>query len=198
VRAASLSADALLTAAAIYVPSGIVHIIEGPDHVAFVLALVLVPLGLRRLALAVTLFTAAHSLTLGLSCFGVLSLPPAVTEPLIALSVAAVGIENLLVHRRTGLQRLREFTVFLFGLIHGVGLSYQLGELPAGSPLEATVRLMMFNVGVELGQLAILLVPGIALLWVARRPCGRQVGVVGSIALIVLGACWFVARLGIG
>lgn len=188
----------LWTIAAIYLPSGIEHIVFGPDHLAFVLALVLVPLALRRLALAVTLFTLAHSITLGLAYFEVLALPPAVTEPLIALSVAAVGMENLLVARSAHVLRLRELTVFCFGLVHGIGLSYQLGALPAGSPLDALLRLLMFNVGVELGQLAILVFPGLVLMWAVRQDFGRAVTVAGSSLLVGLGAFWFLTRIAMG
>lgn len=194
----STTVSMLWSTAAMYVPSGVEHIVLGPDHVAFVIGLLLVPLTLRRLVVSVSLFTLAHSLTLALTWYGLIALAPAVTEPLIALSVVAMGIENLLGAGRDGgaALRFREATVFGFGLIHGIGLSYQLGVLPAHSPLEAVARLLAFNVGVELGQLAIVLVAGLPLAWALRRRWGVHITIPGSAVLIGLGAFWFLQRIG--
>lgn len=186
-----------LAIVALYVPSGIEHILLGPDHVAFVLGLLLVPLTLGHLLIAVSLFTIAHSTTLALTWFGVITLAPSITEPLIALSVAALGIENLLGAGRTpgAALRFRELTVFGFGLIHGIGLSFQLGALPSNSLPEAVMRLLAFNVGVELGQLAFLLVAGLPLAWALRQPWGRHVAIPGSALLCGLGVFWFFERV---
>jgi hydrogenase/urease accessory protein HupE len=197
-KAASAPAPSFTTMARLYVPSGVEHILEGPDHVAFVLALLLVPLGVRRLLIAITLFTVAHSLTLALSHFGVLSLPPAITEPLIAFSVLVMGVENLLMERHPRAQRFREATVFAFGLVHGVGLSYQLAALPSLSPLEQTVRLLMFNVGVELGQLVIVVLAWPLLNGLLPQAMRLHATRLGSAALVGLGAFWLLERLGPG
>lgn len=136
-----------------YLRLGFVHIIpDGPDHVLFVLGLVLLTTRLGPLLTQVTAFTLAHCLTLFLALEGGVSLPSGVVEPLIALSIAYVAAENLFTHRLT---RWRPALVFAFGLLHGLGFAGVLREL--GLPDEHRIlALLSFNLGIEAGQLVVI------------------------------------------
>ena len=138
-----------------YLRIGIEHILFGPDHVLFVAGLVLVASGWRLLG-AVTAFTLAHSLTLALSALGGLSLPGPPVEIAIALSVALLGYEALLRRRGAGTLTLRlpALAAFGFGLLHGLGFAGALAEIGLPPQAEA-LALLLFNLGVELGQLMI-------------------------------------------
>lgn len=172
---------------------GFEHILpEGLDHVLFVLGLALFSARLAPLLVQVTAFTLAHTLTLALSTYGVVSLPPRVVEPLIALSIAYVAIENLFAPR---LRLFRVLLVFAFGLLHGLGFAGALARLglPEGDRVTA---LLAFNGGVELGQLAVIL-PAFGLLAVLeraslpRRPLVRAL----SVAIAATGLYWTAVRL---
>ncbi len=187
-----------------FVSLGMKHILEGADHVLFVVGLLLVPAGWARLAALVSSFTAAHSITLSLSALGVFSLPPSLTEPLIALTVAAIGVENILSTRWraadsavvSGIRTARSYrwlVTFGFGLIHGIGLSYVLAEMGMGDDLAGT--LLFFNVGVELGQLCVIAVCLPLTLWVFRQRWGLKAASVLSALLAVAGLAWFVERV---
>ncbi|MFN0084481.1 MAG: HupE/UreJ family protein [Blastocatellia bacterium] len=131
---------------------GVEHILLGFDHLAFLLALLMAGSKLREAAAIITSFTVAHSITLGLATFDLARLPPAIVEPLIAVSIIYVGIENLL-GRGTA---HRWLLTFGFGLIHGFGFATVLRELGIGdSGASAIMPLLSFNLGVEIGQLAI-------------------------------------------
>ena len=175
-----------------YLRLGFLHILpKGLDHILFMLGLFLLSTRLGPLLWQVTAFTLAHSITLGLSIYGVVSLPPAIVEPLIALSIAYVAVENLVTPR---LSPWRVVVVFLFGLLHGLGFAGVLREL--GLPrAEFLTALLAFNVGVELGQLTVI---GSAAL-VLWRFIGRawyRPGVVipGSLAIAAVGVYWTVIR----
>jgi hypothetical protein len=143
---------------------GFEHVLIGWDHLAFLAALLLGVAGFGALLAAVTAFTLAHSLTLGLAAFGLLRLPPAVVEPAIAVSVLVVA----LLHLRLGPARARAWVpAFGFGLLHGCGFAGVLGEIGLPRTAEA-VGLLGFNLGVEAGQLAFVL-PLVALAAGARR-----------------------------
>lgn len=137
-----------------YLKVGFIHIIpEGMDHILFVIGLFLLAAKVRPLLIQVTCFTVAHTLTLGLSIFGVISLPASVVEPLIALSIAFVAVENIFTSE---IRPWRPALVFIFGLLHGLGFAGVLSEI--GLPRdEYLFALVFFNVGVELGQLFVLL-----------------------------------------
>lgn len=133
---------------------GFTHILPGGlDHILFVLGLFLLSARWRPLLWQVTAFTIAHSVTLGLSIYGIISLPPSIVEPLIALSIAYVAIENIFTQE---LKPWRPAVVFAFGLLHGLGFAGVLSEL--GLPREEFLTAVItFNIGVEAGQLAVIL-----------------------------------------
>jgi len=171
-----------------YVSIGFEHIVpKGLDHILFVLGLFLLSIRLRPLLLQVTAFTVAHTITLGLTIYGVVALPASIVEPLIALSIAYVGIENCLSSR---LQPWRVLLVFVFGLLHGMGFAGVLADigLPEGDFLTA---LISFNVGVELGQLAVILVALLLLGWWRKRDGYRAYIVMPlSLSIALTGLYW--------
>ena len=183
---------------ATYVAIGVRHILPGGlDHILFVLAFFLSSRRLQTLLLQIGVFTVAHTVTLGLAASGVISPPASVVEPLIALSIAWVAIENVL-GRDVG--RARTALIFLFGLVHGMGFAGFFGELglPQGSFLSA---LLGFNVGVELGQLVVVFV-ALTLTWpwrplTERAAPGyrRQVVIPASMAIAVVALYWTVERM---
>jgi hypothetical protein len=175
-----------------YVGLGYTHILpKGLDHILFVLGLFLLSTTLGPVLWQVTAFTVAHSITLGLSIYGVVSLPPGIVEPLIALSITYVAIENVITRQ---LHAWRVLVVFLFGLLHGLGFAGVLREL--GLPRsEFLTGLLSFNVGVEIGQLTVIAAAAL-LLWPAlRRDWYRpRVAIPLSIAIALVGAYWTIAR----
>lgn len=136
-----------------YTTLGFTHILpKGLDHILFVLGLFLLSVKWKPLLIQVTAFTAAHTITLGLSIYGVVALSPAIVEPLIAASIAYVAVENLITAE---LKPWRAFVVFGFGLLHGLGFAGVLQEI--GLPRsEFLTALLTFNLGVELGQLSVI------------------------------------------
>lgn len=138
-----------------YIPVGFDHIVPlGLDHILFVLGLFFLSTQLGPLLWQVSAFTLAHTITLALAALGYVSIPGSIVEPLIAASIAFVAIENI---TSRGLSRWRPLVVFGFGLLHGLGFASVLGEfgLPPGSFVPALIG---FNIGVELGQLAVIAV----------------------------------------
>jgi hypothetical protein len=138
---------------AFYVDLGFKHIIpQGLDHILFVAGLCLLSTNIRTILWQATAFTLAHSITLALSMKNIIMAPGAVVEPIIALSILFVAVENMLL---TELKPWRVLLVFVFGLIHGMGFASALNEigLPAGKFYEAVIA---FNAGVELGQVAVI------------------------------------------
>ena len=183
-----------LQVSADYVELGYLHILpKGLDHILFVLGLFLLSRQLGPLLWQVTAFTIAHSITLALSIYGIISLSSSIVEPLIALSIAYVGIENLLTRQ---LMPWRVVIVFLFGLLHGMGFAGVLTEL--GLPeSEFVTALITFNVGVELGQLSVILLAFTAVFWLrGRDDLYRKVVVIpGSLGITLMGLFWTVQRL---
>jgi hypothetical protein len=177
-----------------YVGLGFIHIVpEGVDHILFVLGLFLLSRKLGPLLWQITAFTLAHSVTLALSIYGIVSLPPSLVEPLIALSIAYVGIENILTRR---LMPWRVILVFTFGLLHGMGFAGVLTDL--GLPeTEFVTALIAFNVGVELGQLSVVLAAFLLVFaWWRREQLYRRLVVLPvSLMISLVGLYWFVTRL---
>jgi len=149
------AAPSMRAVAGTYLRLGVEHILTGLDHLAFVLALVLLTPAWRRLWKTITAFTAAHSLTLALAATGIVRLPPPPVEATIALTIVFVAREVwLMQHGRPGSTASRAWPVaFAFGLLHGLGFAGALAEV--GLPdADLPLALLSFNVGVELGQLA--------------------------------------------
>ena len=176
-----------------FLPAGIHHILIGPDHLLFLVGLLLLGGTLRRLAIVVTAFTLAHSLTLSLAALQILTPPARIIEPAIALSIIYVGADNLLVKEG---RDMRAWIAFAFGFIHGFGFANVLREmnLPAGA---LGWSLFAFNLGVEVGQLLVVVVVASALAWVRARnvAVSRRLAFTGSLAVIAAGAFWFVQRV---
>lgn len=177
-----------------YLALGFEHILpKGLDHILFILGLYLFSTRLAPLLWQVTMFTAAHTITLGLAMAGVIDLPARIVEPLIALSIAYVAIENIFA-RRLATHRLA--LVFGFGLLHGMGFAGVLADF--GMPEGAfALALISFNIGVELGQLAVIAIAFVATgLWFSRKSWYRQAIVVpGSAAIALFGVYWTLERL---
>ena len=176
-----------------YLQLGYTHILpRGLDHILFVLGIFLLSPRLKLILLQVTAFTVAHTITLALTIYGVFALPPAVVEPLIALSIAYVAIENLVTRE---LQPWRVALVFGFGLLHGMGFAGVLWEL--GLPRsEFVTALLTFNLGVEGGQLTVIALAFGAVFQVQRQDWYRRwVVVPASLAIAATGVVWTVQRV---
>ncbi len=177
---------------------GTEHILTGWDHLAFLVGLILLGGRLRSLALTISAFTVAHSITLGLAAFGVWTPPSSIIEPAIALSIAWVGIENvraLFSNRITAISDKRWRITFPFGLVHGFGFASALGELGM-SRADVPRALFGFNLGVEIGQLAVVIPLALLLGWVQRRGfLPNRAMQFASAGIIALGVVWFALRV---
>jgi hydrogenase/urease accessory protein HupE len=176
-----------------FIPAGIHHILIGPDHLLFLVGLLLLGGSIRRLAMVVTAFTIAHSVTLSLAALNILSPPASLIEPAIALSIVYVGADNLLAQ---GGRDVRAWIAFAFGFIHGFGFANVLREMEL--PRQALGwSLFAFNFGVEIGQLVVVI--AVASAFAALRSksewAGRQLVLAGSIVVMIAGAYWFVQRV---
>jgi len=182
-----------LAVLATFIPAGIHHILIGPDHILFLIGLLLLGGGIGRVLRIATAFTAAHSITLALAALNIVSPPARVIEPLIALSVVIVGVMNLL-PARPGHDR-RGLVAFGFGFIHGFGFAGVLREF--GLPREALGwSLFAFNGGVELGQALIIttVMPLLTLLHAGAPRVSQRVVTAGAWGVLLAGAWWLVRR----
>jgi hydrogenase/urease accessory protein HupE len=170
--------------------NGFEHIMLGPDHLLFLLTVLVVGAGWRYWLTVVTSFTVAHSITLALTALGYISTPAAIIEPLIAASIVVLGIDNL--RQRDTLPRYRGVLVFGCGLLHGMGIAGALVETGLADGNRA-VSLLAFNVGVEAGQLLVV-AAGLAVLAVAGQRHRPKLVRYGSAAAAALGAFWLVQR----
>lgn len=177
-----------------YLVLGVTHIVPyGFDHVLFVLGIFLLTRRVRPMLAQITAFTVAHSITLGLSVFGVVNVSASVVEPMIALSIAYLAMENLIVRRLTP---WRLALVFCFGLLHGLGFAGALREL--GLPrAEFVTALVTFNLGVEVGQLTVIATAFVLVgHWFANREWYRARVIVPASSLIAaVGLFWTIQRL---
>jgi len=176
-----------------FVAAGIHHIFIGPDHILFVIGLLLLGGGVVRLLKIVTSFTVAHSITLGLATFGILNPPAALIEPAIALSIACVGVQAFLGGKR---RDPRLLLAFCFGLIHGFGFASVLREMVL--PRAALGwSLFAFNVGVEMGQACIIAIvaPILATIRLQSQLVAARVVATGAIAVTFAGSFWFFQRI---
>ena len=177
-----------------YVVLGFTHILpQGIDHILFVLGLFFLSQQLRPLLIQVTAFTVAHSITLALGLYGIFSLSPKIVEPLIALSIVFVAVENIFTAK---LSPWRPFVVFGFGLLHGMGFAGILQEI--GLPRsEYLTSLIGFNIGVELGQLTVIALAWMATTyWFGDRPWfRRRIVWPVSAAIALMGVFWTIERI---
>jgi hydrogenase/urease accessory protein HupE len=179
-----------------YIAVGFDHIVpKGLDHILFVLALFFLSPTLRSLLWQVSAFTLAHTITLAAGVTGLVSVPCEIVEPIIAASIVFVAVENIFT---SGLSRWRPIVVFVFGLLHGLGFASVLQEF--GLPADKLVpALIGFNIGVELGQLAVIAC-AFALVgyWFRSKTWYRAViSNPGSLIIALIGAFWFIERIGI-
>jgi hydrogenase/urease accessory protein HupE len=176
-----------------FAASGVHHILIGPDHLLFLIGLLLLGGSLRQLVLVVSAFTVAHSITLSLAVFRILAPPGWLIEPAIALSIVYVGADNLTVR---GGRDMRAWIAFAFGLIHGFGFASVLREMEL-PPRALGWSLVSFNLGVEAGQLLVVIPVASALALIRARSerVGRQLAVAGSVVVIATGAFWFIQRV---
>jgi len=179
-----------------FVLEGVKHIFQGPDHIAFVIGLLLLGGGMRRLLKIVTAFTAAHSIPLAVASLAVFQPPSRIVEPAIAASIVCIGLENL--RHRPGVRDRRALLAFCFGLVHGFGFASVLREtgLPAGA---LGWSLASFNLGVEVGQAAIVLSVAPVLAWVrtASARASWRVAFAGSWLIVCAGGYWFAQRIAV-
>ena len=177
-----------------YLTLGLTHIVpNGLDHMLFVLGIFLLSGRVRSVLLQVSAFTVAHSITLGLSMYGLVSVPPRIVEPMIAVSIAYVAIENIFLSE---LKSWRVLLVFAFGLLHGLGFAGALKEL--GLPRsEFFTALLSFNAGVEAGQLTVIGAAYVLVGWYgAKRAWYRSRVVLPASGLIACTAIyWTLQRL---
>lgn len=188
------TAQGALAVVRTFIPAGIHHILIGPDHILFLVGLLLLGGGWWALVRIVTAFTIGHSITLSLAALNIVTPPATLVEPAIALSIVFVGADNLLVG--TSGRDVRAWIALVFGLVHGFGFASVLREF--GLPPEALAwSLFSFNVGVEIGQLAIVLAVAAALALLRRRSraAAGRLAFAGSIVVMAAGAYWFVQRV---
>ena len=190
-REATIDLAAARTGWLDFIVMGAGHILGGPDHLLFLLALLALAKGFWPIVRIVTGFTIAHSITLSLAALGFVDVPARIVEPLIAATIIWVAVENLVAPTQS---RWRWLVAAVFGLIHGLGFASGLTEL--GLPREAMVRALVgFNVGVELGQLAFVAVVMPPLVWLARPGRLARLPQILSVLVALMGAVWLVERL---
>jgi len=176
-----------------FVPAGIHHILIGPDHLLFLVGLLLLGGTIRQLLIVVTSFTVAHSITLSLAALNIVTPPARLIEPAIALSIVYVGADNILAK---GGRDVRGWIAFTFGFIHGFGFASVLREMDL--PRRALGwSLFSFNIGVEIGQLfvVVLVATAFAMLREKSEWSRRHLAFAGSVVVIAAGAFWFVQRV---
>lgn len=181
-----------------FIKLGVHHIWTGYDHLLFLVALLVVCRSFRACVVIITSFTLAHSITLALAALDVVSLPARFVEPVIAASIVLVGVENLL--RRGAEPRGRWALTFVFGLIHGFGFAGVLRDLGLGRDGGSVVMpLLTFNLGVELGQIAVAAVVLPGLLWLRRKEQFVSRGVPAiSVVVVLAGLFWLLQRTVLG
>jgi HupE / UreJ protein len=177
-----------------YLKLGFEHIIPlGLDHILFVVCLFFLSPKLKTVILQATAFTVAHTITLGLAMYGVISAPNYIVEPIIALSIMFLAIENIISDQ---LKPTRIVVVFIFGLIHGLGFASDLSEL--GLPEDKfLLSLLTFNIGVELGQITIILCLWFLIgKWFSKKPWYKK-RIVIPVSVLIAGISfyWMIERI---
>ncbi|MBC7696544.1 MAG: HupE/UreJ family protein [Burkholderiales bacterium] len=179
--------------AMVYFKLGFTHILPlGVDHILFVISIFLLNPKLKSVIWQATAFTVAHSITLGLAMYQVITPPTHIIEPIIALSIVFVAIENIITDK---LKSARIIIVFIFGLIHGLGFASALTEL--GLPQnQFFISLITFNVGVEFGQITVILITWLLIgKWFAPKEWYRsRIVVPMSVVIAMMGLYWTIER----
>ncbi len=178
---------------AIFSKAGFNHIIpKGLDHILFVLGLFFSSLKFRSLLYQVTAFTIAHSITLGLAALEIITIPVKIVEPIIALSIVWIGIENCLFNKPN---KWRYLVVFTFGLLHGLGFATMLTKY--GLPKDNFIYLLLsFNLGVEIGQISVLIITFMIMRFIFKQKWqSDQIRIPSSILIILIGMFWLLERL---
>ncbi len=176
-----------------YIAVGFDHIIpKGLDHILFVLGLFFLSLQLRPLITQITLFTVAHTITLALASLKIVNAPGSIVEPLIAASIVYVAVENIFTNQ---IKWWRPLLIIAFGLLHGLGFASVLDEFGL-APGQFVAGLVGFNIGVEIGQLAVV---GLAFLavgyWFGQKPWYRsRISIPASVVIALVGAYWALER----
>lgn len=170
---------------------GIKHIAFGFDHLLFLFALLLVVSRFGEIARIVTFFTIAHSITLSLAALEVITVPSFIVEPIIAISIIYVGLENIFKTEQTK----RWLVAYIFGLVHGLGFASVLQETGIGSGTANILPLLSFNLGVEIGQIAIILLV-LPVLWKLQKKAFYKTKFVPvcSVLIAIAGLYWLVER----
>ena len=198
VKLMEIHADGKVTAAGesssllTWIHAGFVHILPmGLDHICFILGLFFLQPKWKSLLLQTSAFTLAHSITLAMVVLGVFTIPSSIVEPMIALSIAYVGLENLWVKE---LKPWRVALVFGLGLLHGMGFASVMKELelPEGQVVQPLVG---FNLGVELGQVTVLTAAFAITFWFLKKPAFGVVRKVASGLIGAVGLYWTVQRI---
>lgn len=175
---------------------GVRHILSGPDHILFVLSLLLAAPALAELARLTLTFTAAHSITLLLAGFGVLTLPSSVVEPMIAFSIAFMALTTVFLKdmRIAASAAMKMSVVFFFGLFHGLGFAGLLNEveIPEG---QFVPSLLLFNVGIEIGQLCIVGLGLLVVNAVRETRAYRGLIIASAVAIALAGVLFGIERV---
>lgn len=190
-RQLSIGQSGVLASSSRFLAMGIEHIAQGADHLLFVVALLLGARGLRSVMALAAAFTVAHSVTLALAAFGWVTMPAQIVEPLIALSIAYVAVDNLL----GGKMRHRIPLTFGFGLLHGLGFASAL-TFNSDFSWQMLISLLTFNLGIEVGQALVILALFPALVWMRHRFAWSPVAhAVATSVIAIVGLTWFFTRL---
>ncbi len=179
-----------------YIVQGFVHILpRGLDHILFVLALFLFAKSFSTLLWQVSAFTLAHTITLALGIYGIVQLPSAIVEPLIALSILYVALENIYLAKSTTVSHTRMPVIFAFGLLHGLGFASVLSDV--GLPeSQYALSLISFNIGVELGQLSVICIAFLCLAPIMKKQWYQSTVVKAlNIGIAITAAYWVIERV---
>ena len=177
----------------IFTKAGFEHIIpQGLDHILFVLGLFFSCRAFRSLLLQVTAFTVAHSITLVIAAQGLVQMRGDIVEAIIALSIVWIAIENCIYKE---VSKFRYFVVFAFGLLHGLGFATLLSQY--GLPKDNFISLLLaFNIGVELGQLAVLILAFLLVRYILRKNWySNEIKIPASLMIAAVGLFWFIERV---
>ncbi len=177
-----------------YIGIGFLHILpKGLDHILFIIGIALLALSWQKLLTMVTLFTLAHSATLALAVYGIFNLPAVIVEPIIALSIAYIGVENLLKPRHL---YVRYTIIFAFGLLHGLGFAAMLKNFELAKA-DLALALISFNIGVEIGQVLIIILVLLILAFAKHVNLNTKTYLIIPAAIIisVVGLLWTIERI---